>query len=390
MSAAPDARLAALLAPHDPAAFFADIYERRPLHVRGDPARFCALVSTARIDALLSEQVFTGDQLSMARAEPKMEPRHYLTESGYADPGLVARQYQKGATLILPQLNRRERPLADLCRSLEAELSHPVQTNIYLTPPNAQGFQTHFDNHDVFVMQVEGTKRWRLYDAPAGVVFRGERFTPGGYQAGALREELVLAPGDALYVPRGIMHDAVNEAADGPSLHVTTGVLAKTWADWLLEAVSEAALKHPDLRRALPPGFHAGAVSADTFRETFNTALDHVRDTADLDAVTALFTDRFVETRLPDTAGAILAGPGAGALTVQLRAGLPCHLAEDGHHIALVSPGGVLTFDEPAEAALDRLLAGEPVSAADFEGLGEAKATDAIERLIAFGVVRRV
>jgi ribosomal protein L16 Arg81 hydroxylase len=390
MSAALQVHLAALLDPHDPAAFFADIYERGPLHVRGDPERFCALVSTARIDALLSEQVFTGDQLSMARAEPKIEPRHYLTEAGYADPGLVARQYQKGATLILPQLNRRERALADLCRSLKAELSHPVQTNIYLTPPNAQGFQTHFDNHDVFVLQIEGTKRWRLYDAPAGVVFRGERFTPGGYQAGALREELVLSPGDVLYVPRGIMHDAVNEAAAGPSLHVTAGVLAKTWADWLLEAVSEAALKHPDLRRALPPGFHAGAVSAEIFRKTFNTALDHVRDTADLDAVTALFADRFVETRLIDTSGAVLAGPGAGALTVQLRAGLPCHLAEDGPHIALVSPGGVLTFDEPAEAALDRLLAGAPVSAADFEGLGEAKAADAIERLMAFGVVRRV
>lgn len=390
MSAASKVHLAALLAPHDRAAFFADIYERGPLHVRGDPARFSGLISTARIDALLSEQVFTGDQLSMARADPKMEARHYLTEAGYADPGLVARQYQRGATLILPQLNRRERALADLCRSLEAELSHPVQTNIYLTPPNAQGFQTHFDNHDVFVLQVEGTKRWRLYDAPAGMVFRGEHFTPGGYEAGALREELVLSPGDVLYVPRGIMHDAVNEAADGPSLHVTTGVLAKTWADWLLEAVSEAALKHPDMRRALPPGFHAGAVSADTYRETFNAALDHVRGAADLDAVTALFADRFVETRLTDTSGAILAGPGAGALTVKLRAGLPCHLAEDGHHIALVSPGGVLTFDEPAEAALERLLAGEPVSAADFQKLGEAKAADAIERLIAFGVVRRV
>jgi ribosomal protein L16 Arg81 hydroxylase len=390
MSAALQVHLAALLAPHDRAAFLTDIYEREPLHVRGDPARFSGLISTARIDALLSEQVFTGDQLSMARAEPKMGPHHYLTETGYADPGLVARQYQKGATLILPQLNRRERALADLCRSLEAELSHPAQTNIYLTPQTAQGFQTHFDNHDVFVLQVEGTKRWRLYDAPAGVVFRGERFTPGGYEAGALREDLVLNPGDVLYVPRGIMHDAVNEAADGPSLHITTGVLAKTWADWLLEAVSEAALKRPDLRRALPPGFHTGAVPAEHFRSTFEAALDHVRDTADLDAVTALFADRFVETRTPDTAGALLAGPGAGALTVQLRPGLPCHLAADGHHIALVSPGGVLTFDDPAAAALDQLMAGEPVSASDFASLGEAKAIDAIERLMAFGVVQRL
>ena len=82
---------------------------------------------------------------------------------------------------LLPQLQARYRPLADLCRQLEAEFSCPVQTNIYLTPPNAQGFQTHYDNHDVLVLQVEGAKRWRLYDAPVGVPYRGERFTPGRF-----------------------------------------------------------------------------------------------------------------------------------------------------------------------------------------------------------------
>jgi ribosomal protein L16 Arg81 hydroxylase len=34
----------------------------------------------------------------------------------------------------------------------------PAQTNIYLSPPNAQGFGTHFDSHDVFVLQVAGSK----------------------------------------------------------------------------------------------------------------------------------------------------------------------------------------------------------------------------------------
>jgi ribosomal protein L16 Arg81 hydroxylase len=40
-----------------------------------------------------------------------------------------------------------------------------VQTNIYLTPASNQGFRTHYDNHDVMVVQVEGEKLWRFYNS---------------------------------------------------------------------------------------------------------------------------------------------------------------------------------------------------------------------------------
>ena len=35
--------------------------------------------------------------------------------------------------------------------------------NAYLTPAHCQGFAPHFDDVDAFILQVEGTKRWRLY-----------------------------------------------------------------------------------------------------------------------------------------------------------------------------------------------------------------------------------
>lgn len=382
----PASGLAGLLAPFDHDTFLARHWDAEPLHVAGGGQDFTGLISTARIDALVAEQVFTGDQLSMARSEPRLSADAYLTESGLADPGLVARRYQEGATLILPQLHRRERPLADLCRALEAELGHPVQTNIYLTPPTAQGFQTHYDTHDVFILQVEGAKRWRLYDAPAGAVFRGESFEPGSVEAGEITAEFVLQPGEVAYVPRGLMHDAVNEGADEASLHITVGVLARTWADFVLEAVSEAALKTPSLRAVLPAHVSSSEPDLDAIRAVFDAAIQSVRDHADLDAVAGLFADRFVTGRTPDTAGAILSAAKAAGLTVRRRPLTPLHLAEDGDHVAIVAPGGPVSFDAPAEATLERLLAGEAVSAADFADLGEERAREAIERLIAFGI----
>ena len=57
--------------------------------------------------------------------------------------------------------------------------------------------------------------------------------------------------------------------------------------------------------------------------------------------------------------------------------------------MALVAPGGALTFDAPAEAGLERLLKGETLALADFSALGEAKARDVLERLIAYGAAER-
>ena len=390
MPASMSGALAQLIAPLTADAFFDTVFEQTHLHAPcPDRDRLKALISLDSIDRILAEDLLRDGDLSMARAEPRLPDNAWLREDGLVDRGEVVRLYQQGATLILPQLQARHRPLADLCRQLEAEFSCPVQTNIYLTPPNAQGFQTHYDNHDVLVMQVEGSKRWRLYDAPVGTPYRGERFTPGRFAQTEPRDELVLNPGDVLYVPRGLMHDAVNEGADEASLHITTGLLAKTWADFLLEAVSEAALRTPELRRALPPGFARGAVSSGVFAKTFAEALEAVGRNADIDAVLGLFTDTAISSRPADTRGALTFGPITPQTRLKRRPLIALELVDDGDHVALVAPGGALTFDAPAEAGLEGLLKGETIALADFSALGEAKARDVLERLIAYGAAER-
>lgn len=381
------AALERLIAPVSAGEFLDRIYEREPLRVPGKGRDFTHLISIPAIDDLLSRQSFHDGEISLARSEPKVEPGDYLRE-GEADRGAVARLYQQGATIILPQLHRRVRSLAQFCRGLEAIFSAHVQTNIYLTPGSAQGFQTHYDNHDVFVLQVEGTKRWRLYDSPAGVPFRGERFTPGKFAPGEPTQDFVLEPGDVLYVPRGLMHDAISEPG-ASSLHITTGVLVKTWADFLLEAVSEAALKSPELRRSLPPGHHRDDFDRTQLRSRFEAALAAAREGADLDAVADLFADTFLRTRLPELSGTIAGGPVTRETRIRKR-DVQLRLAEaDEAHLAIVAPGGEVLFDRSVESALEALLAGAILSPADFTGLDEGRDIEAVERLIAFGVAQR-
>ena len=78
----------------------------------------------------------------------------------------VYQLFQEGSTIALAFLDTVVPALTLFCRTLENELCHPCQTNVYLTPPGAQGAKPHYDTHDVFVLQVEGSKKWTIYGTP--------------------------------------------------------------------------------------------------------------------------------------------------------------------------------------------------------------------------------
>src|SRR5688572_5922421 len=190
--------------------FFARIYESEALVAHHkQPKRFEGLLSIDAVDRLVTNVDLREGQLDLADASRRLMRSDYLDTSGYIDRGAVADHHRGGATIILQHAHQLEPALGRFCRALENIFSAHVQTNLYLTPPNAQGFKTHYDNHCVFVLQITGEKAWRLYEKPVDTPFRGEAFELGKYEPGELKQEFVLKAGDCAYVPRGMMHDAM-------------------------------------------------------------------------------------------------------------------------------------------------------------------------------------
>jgi hypothetical protein len=115
-----------------------------------------------------------------------------------------------------------------------------------LIDTSLQGFAPHYDDVDVFILQVSGYKRWRAY-APRGW-HALPRFSSGNFnesQADLGRKILdhVLAPGDILYLPRGTIHQA-EALEDEHSLHLTLSSHQRcTWLDLIITAF-EACLYH--------------------------------------------------------------------------------------------------------------------------------------------------
>lgn len=380
-----------LIGPTDASDFFERIYEREALVVaRNDPHRYEELLSIREIDDIISSTELHIDQIQITQADKRLSPADYSYESGMVDRGAIARRYQMGATIILPQLHTRHARLGQLCRRLEHDLSAQIQTNIYLTPPNSQGFRTHYDNHDVFVVQVEGEKLWRIYNKPVDTPYRGEGFEPGQFEVGELQNEFVLKAGECAYVPRGLMHDA-STSGDHPSLHVTVGVIVRTWADLMLEAVSEVAVKNPLFRRSLPPGFARPDFDRSIAEAGFAERLEALGKEASLDGAFELFVDSFIRTRSIDMSGAVTAPAFSISAEDRFRARpySQRRLAEDDGKPVIVAPGGEVNFEAGEDAALERALSGEAFTRTDLPGVSDEAALELMQKLYAFGLIER-
>ena len=79
-------------------------------------------------------------------------------------PNRVLELHDAGATMVVQGLQLTDPQLARLAVNLALDLDQAVQVNAYLTPAAAKGLELHFDYHDVFVVQLDGAKRWRVWE----------------------------------------------------------------------------------------------------------------------------------------------------------------------------------------------------------------------------------
>jgi len=132
------------------------------------------------------------------------------------------RQNGEGYTFILNQMHGANPNVRGLHHALWAAFGLSGGINSYITPGFKQGKAPHVDDHDVFIVQQSGEKRWTLLAA--------DLRTP--------IHELLLTPGDVLYIPQGLPHYACSASAD-PSLHLAVSVtrssvtIAGLLAAWL-------------------------------------------------------------------------------------------------------------------------------------------------------------
>lgn len=311
----------------------------------GGPARLADLLATADLTAHLRSDAARRPRVGMAdesRAGSAAVPEHaYCLPDGRVDLPRLLLRFDAGASLVVSQFDETHPPLQRLCRGLEKLFLHAVQANVYLTPPGAQGFRTHYDTHDVLVLQLEGQKRWRVW---AGEPLpRPTRRTPwtGDLAPSGEPATLTLEPGDALYIPRGVFHDAATDPG-AHALHVTLGFLEPCWAEALRRLLDELEREDAALRESVPTWrLGEAAVGAGLGR-----ALARLAGAEAAARLEALLLRALVEDRQPLPARGLLDAMPTGAL----------RLADGMHHVLETGSDGTARLHwaggvEPLSAA---------------------------------------
>ena len=342
-------------------------------HFKGSsPDRFAPLLNIEVLDAHLRTDAARTPRIAMAdearNGSAGVPEDEFTLPDGRVDLPRLLLRFDQGASLVVSQFHETHPPLAHFCRGLERLFLHAIQANIYLTPPAAQGFRSHFDTHDVLVLQIEGRKTWRVWDGER--LPRPTRRTPWPGQMKPLGEPhlVVLEPGDALYIPRGVMHDASTEPG-ARSLHATIGFMEPCWAAAIRSLIDEAEVMDAGLRESVPTWRIGEADLLPALAEK----LIALTTPAQAERLTNLLLEQLARDRQPLPARGLFAPMPAGAL--RLCDGMHTHLVQgqDGTTTLFWTGGAVaLTPEEAAElsAFADGAEPGDAVFARKLWGMG--------------------
>ncbi|MEA2163991.1 MAG: bifunctional lysine-specific demethylase and histidyl-hydroxylase [Thermoanaerobaculia bacterium] len=330
--------LAELLHPMTPEEFAQEYWEKEPVIIRGAAGRFRGLFGSTDIASLVHYLRPKPGQGMMLVKGSKHADVNWITPDGMPKLDKVREAWRDGYSIVVNDLGKLWAPVGELQASLQEQLHHNVHVNLYLTPSSSQAFVPHFDIMDVFVLQVEGSKRWQLRGAAADLPFEDEHTDVPAAQLPPVRFEEDLLEGDVLYIPRGFVHAA--KATTETSLHLSVGVNITRWID-LLTAAVKSMRGDARLRQALPPGFLNGG--ADGMRATFDEMLAILPRETSLDqALSQLAEDLLVKKPAPPagegmTSEDVEVGP---ETVVARRPGVICRVFEGPGYAGVQYSGG--------------------------------------------------
>jgi ribosomal protein L16 Arg81 hydroxylase len=253
--------LSSLISPMSWAEFHDTVYCRNYVHIQGGSEKFDGLFGWADLNHLTNGLHRSSDHI---RFVAEGDPSRRVTVAA-REPQAVVANSLAGLTMIVRDIDRIHAGVGNLVSGLSAEIGETVCANLYVSQPGRQGFDVHFDTHDVLVIQLEGVKRWRVFPPTVAFPLQGLRDTYPGIKppSGDPLAELELRRGDVLYIPKGFWHDAF--AHQDECMHLTVGLHVRTGYDfckWIVEGVMNDVRFRTPLPLALQGETEGGALAA--------------------------------------------------------------------------------------------------------------------------------
>ena len=361
-----------LIAPINIDDFFNEYWEKKHLHVQKQHDAYDGLFSLADIDSYLSMQNLKPEGLRLAKNGQQIPQDEWTKRTTIlnglqnivVDPEQVLHHYNEGATIIISFADTMIPALANINRSIEQELGIKSQANVYITPPNAQGFTQHYDTHDIFLLQLKGPKIWNIYDTGEELPTTIKPFT----KEPELVEKITINTGDFLYIPRGVVHEAFS--SETATVHINFS-LKPRYGFHLIESLAEIAEADDVFFRQVLPHKYSSDQQKEAYISMFQEKLKELLDKHTVEDLIERQKAFFREKQSIDLSGRLQDAVAQDQISADTAV---CRCTGFTYHVATEAQSTIITFGKkkvtlPKFVDKELLLQDTPFKVKDIKGL---------------------
>ncbi len=373
--------------------FFTSYWEQQPLHIeRTSNNPFATLLTVDDIETMLTTHELFYPIVQLSQSGLSIPASEYTDANNKIISARMLSRHQSGSTIVMSHAHKLLGPLMELCRSVQRSLMMRCQTNLYLSPPGKQGFNPHFDTHDVFILQVSGTKTFNFYAGGARFPTSADRFNKDVHTIGEKTEEIKLSAGDTLYIPKGFVHDAVADDSE-PSLHITLGVYPVLMHELMGELIQIGIETDAELRRSVSQSLwqNTDSTGNNETLDALSQSLATVVNQEGLDLALSRLRDDFALDTTPPNKGMLANSfrtpkPAVDETTIDCSNVLQIQRTQG--VLTVRAFGAVLEFSEPYASAIEWLRDHPGATVKDVPDLTESQKAALVKKLHDSGLVR--
>jgi ribosomal protein L16 Arg81 hydroxylase len=202
--------LQTLITPLTEAGFLTALRERKRTFLPGcEPRRFESLLNWQTLNHLLEAAAFPLHHLRVLRESTPIPQSLYIKQDRVSSRALY-NLLNQGVSLIFNRLEEQVPALRVLCNNIASQTSEHIRAAAIVTSGRGGALECHYDDQDLIILQIAGTKRWHVFGASS---------IPGRSPEGSPVFDRVLKPGDLLFLPAREWHHCEN--GPGRSLHLS-------------------------------------------------------------------------------------------------------------------------------------------------------------------------
>lgn len=157
--------------------------------------------------------------------------------------GRIRAFHDRNYSVRFPDLRPLSPELDRVARALEAVLQQPVSASAFWSRTGMRA-PVHYDDHDLIVVQLRGTKRWYVSSEPSQLFNTWKGISGNPPDLGA-HHVVDVKPGDLMYLPRGTFHTV---DSDSESIHLAIGFTPLTLRELMIAALDHLSDLDPGLR----------------------------------------------------------------------------------------------------------------------------------------------